>query len=228
MPRVGRPKTDENKMSIQFVCLSCRQPVEIDDQHAGQQVVCPYCEAVITAPHASNLEPAQRPTARPFPPTEVSSAPAFNANPAMGYTGGYGPPPLMPNRLGNIALVLALLAWGLALAQAIIWFSAMTPIFEKAASTSQPNQAEVQKEVEAFVKQFMSDKKYASQRSTLAVLSGLTLLSGLATLILGIIALNKRNARKGTAIAGLLLLVPLVLCQFFGMAMNLMSGVGGG
>ena len=37
-------------MPIQFRCTSCSQPIEIDNEFAGQAVTCPYCEKVVTAP----------------------------------------------------------------------------------------------------------------------------------------------------------------------------------
>lgn len=40
-------------MAIQFFCVACRQPIEVDDEFANQTVTCPYCRKVVTAPAAS-------------------------------------------------------------------------------------------------------------------------------------------------------------------------------
>jgi hypothetical protein len=32
-------------MAIQFFCVACRQPIEVDDNMANQAVTCPYCRA---------------------------------------------------------------------------------------------------------------------------------------------------------------------------------------
>jgi DNA-directed RNA polymerase subunit RPC12/RpoP len=52
-------------MAIQFCCSQCGQPIEVDDQHAGQTAACPYCRHVVTVPPASTYEPEASVTARP-------------------------------------------------------------------------------------------------------------------------------------------------------------------
>ncbi|HKQ47467.1 MAG TPA: hypothetical protein VJZ71_05320 [Phycisphaerae bacterium] len=37
-------------MAIQFFCVACRQPIEVDDEMANLTVTCPYCRKVVTAP----------------------------------------------------------------------------------------------------------------------------------------------------------------------------------
>jgi hypothetical protein len=43
-------------MPIQFHCRSCKGWIEVDDEHAGAQAVCPFCQAVNGVPKRS--EPA--------------------------------------------------------------------------------------------------------------------------------------------------------------------------
>jgi hypothetical protein len=53
-------------MSIRFACPSCQQPLEIDDQWAGQSVACPYCNSVVVAPASSTWQAGQQiPVASP-------------------------------------------------------------------------------------------------------------------------------------------------------------------
>lgn len=40
-------------MAIQFFCVACQQPIEVDDEMANQAVTCPYCRKVVTAPSTS-------------------------------------------------------------------------------------------------------------------------------------------------------------------------------
>lgn len=61
-------------MPIRFACPSCQQPIEIDDQWAGQSVACPYCKRVVTAPTASTWPAGEIPVASPA-------------------SGGFAPPP---------------------------------------------------------------------------------------------------------------------------------------
>src|SRR5512138_3207750 len=52
-------------MAIRFACPSCRQPIEVDDNWAGQSVACPYCRNVVTAPSSSTWPGAEVPMANP-------------------------------------------------------------------------------------------------------------------------------------------------------------------
>ena len=52
-------------MAIQFNCPSCRQPIEVDDEHAGQVASCPYCRGVVTVPQTSTYQTEPVPAARP-------------------------------------------------------------------------------------------------------------------------------------------------------------------
>lgn len=56
-------------MVIQFSCPACKQPIEVDDPLAGQQVGCPLCQHLVTAPMHSTLADeriAAAPLARPL------------------------------------------------------------------------------------------------------------------------------------------------------------------
>lgn len=42
-------------MPIQFCCESCNQPIEVDDDGAGQWVACPFCSQTRRAPTTSDV-----------------------------------------------------------------------------------------------------------------------------------------------------------------------------
>ena len=44
-------------MPIQFLCVSCEHPIEIDDEWAGKSVACPFCRNTVVAPVDSTYEP---------------------------------------------------------------------------------------------------------------------------------------------------------------------------
>lgn len=44
-------------MPIQFLCVSCEHPIEIDDEWAGKSVACPFCRNTVVAPVESTYEP---------------------------------------------------------------------------------------------------------------------------------------------------------------------------
>lgn len=51
-------------MTIQFSCTGCSRTLAANDRHAGAQVKCPDCEAVVTVPSKDAAEPAE-PDPRP-------------------------------------------------------------------------------------------------------------------------------------------------------------------
>ncbi len=46
-------------MAIQFQCISCGKPMEVDDQWARQLVECPHCHDTVTAPAYSSYQVAE-------------------------------------------------------------------------------------------------------------------------------------------------------------------------
>ncbi len=69
-------------MAIQFNCPGCRQPVEVDDEWAGEHVACPFCQRVVTAPAESTITALQNdlpPTARKLSPTAADGVMATAA-----------------------------------------------------------------------------------------------------------------------------------------------------
>ena len=43
-------------MAIQFPCDNCRKKIEVDDEYAGREAQCPYCETVVRVPHETVVE----------------------------------------------------------------------------------------------------------------------------------------------------------------------------
>lgn len=74
-------------MAIQFNCPSCRQPIEVDDEHAGQVASCPYCRGVVTVPPTSTYQTEPVPPARPATQDREDADNVTPAPPAM------APPP---------------------------------------------------------------------------------------------------------------------------------------
>ncbi len=75
-------------MAIQFNCPGCRQPVEVDDEWAGEHVACPFCQRVVTAPTESTitaLQDALPPTARRLSPSGPGGVIATDATVTPGY-----------------------------------------------------------------------------------------------------------------------------------------------
>ncbi len=74
-------------MAIQFRCPGCEQPIEVDDEFAGQTAACPYCRRVVHVPTESTLD---QPVGGPARPSDGPPAPETKQ------PGGFAPPPLPP------------------------------------------------------------------------------------------------------------------------------------
>lgn len=48
---------------ITFDCHACNQSIEVDDEHARQEVECPFCESVVVAPAGTKVKAIDKPAA---------------------------------------------------------------------------------------------------------------------------------------------------------------------
>ncbi len=98
-------------MSIQFECPSCSQPIEVDNEHAGQTAACPYCRKVVSIPTETTLAPQASTAARPMGPAlSTEAAPASDSAPLDLHLG----PKLTPRQraaisFGNYGLICSVL-----------------------------------------------------------------------------------------------------------------------
>jgi len=67
-------------MSIQFACTNCGQPIEVDDEHAGESAACPYCHHVVTVPQESTYKPEAAVPARPATGSPHPAAGGYGAD----------------------------------------------------------------------------------------------------------------------------------------------------
>lgn len=67
-------------MAIQFKCSSCGRAIEVDDEFAGREAQCPYCDAVISVPQRSALDEPATPPPPPVQPIAGDEA-SFTAAP---------------------------------------------------------------------------------------------------------------------------------------------------
>ncbi|HUW83169.1 MAG TPA: hypothetical protein VMZ31_10270 [Phycisphaerae bacterium] len=196
-------------MAIQFPCPACRQPIEVDDELAGSQVTCPYCDKVVAAPVESALCPPgeARPAGEPpRPPALTEPTPVAGelaANPWGRWSLICG--------VGAIIVMLVLMCAGI---------MRLRPVMEEM-KKSESSPESVQREMERIVKTEMENSP--------AILVGSVVLLALALVGTGlsIVGLTRPNARKGQATAGLIICGSFLLCQCLGMLMQGMPAVGG-
>lgn len=99
-------------MAIQFLCSSCRQPIEVDDDAANQPVTCPYCRQVTQVPAVSDpTVAAARASAPPPPPPSFTPLPSTSPESVA-----YGPAPIpvpqleQGNKLSWASFVVAIVS----------------------------------------------------------------------------------------------------------------------
>lgn len=91
-------------MAIQFHCVACAKPIEIDDEWAGRLVECPYCHETITAPAFSMSSSPGR--ARELRPADAADSGGVVMRPPLAEAPVVQAAP-QRNRLGVLALVVA-------------------------------------------------------------------------------------------------------------------------
>jgi len=183
------------RMSIQFLCPSCRHPIEVDDEWSNQPVACPYCRNTVTAPEVSTYATTSPPpTARaieypaPLDPEQLAVA----------------PPP--PGR--NLVAV-----WSLALAVGwfVLWIVAqasLAPHLEEALGPDVTQQS-----FQSFFRERLDSGALPQWLVTGILVMGVSLASWVAGLVCAILGVRSRH-RRGLAMAALaiLALLPLMTC----------------
>ncbi len=96
---------------IQFQCVACGQPIEVDDEWVLKRVACPYCRKTITAPAESELSETEDVPVASALSKENRLDPAADATPIPART---------RSTLSKVALGLALAAIVLLMASASI------------------------------------------------------------------------------------------------------------
>lgn len=190
-------------MAIRFLCTSCGEPIEVDDEWALKPVGCPYCRKSVTAPAESTFDPAQGvPTARKL----ASAEPAEQGLPY--------PVVLVPARdakgtVAVIALALSATALALAFIMAMVLSAHKLELMEMTGNASAPS--EIMKAQSEWIQQHGGvPPTWMVVVSLLMIGAGVT---WLAAMICGTIGAfsewRRRHAVLALVLGGLL---PIVMC----------------
>jgi hypothetical protein len=193
-----------NDMAIQFHCPSCGQPIEVDDEWASKAVACPYCRKTVSAPETSTLDPAAAVT------TASPVAPAMDEAP--GLEGPWSPSSRPPAAPRNPFAVWSLL---LTLTAVVVYLTVNIVMAVYAI-----NRVGIRSDPQEFQKAIVEEMEKGEHSSTMVVvgLVGMVaLLCWLAGLALAIVALLKSRARRGMAVASLVIGGAMFLLMCFGM-----------
>jgi len=184
-------------MAIRFACPSCRQPIEVDDEWAGQSVGCPYCRKVVTAPAVSSWPSEQIPVAaplrqaaeQPVPPPGFPAYPPAPAASAAPWALTLAITSVLLSVFGGLVL---LYTWGTALQEKL---------------GRNPTQEQIQK---AYSDMISSGQfPYSPLATAVAVVASLC---GIGGLVLAIRALLWQQPRRGMAIAACIISVAFSCC----------------
>ena len=185
-------------MPIRFACPSCQQPIEIDDQWAGQSVACPYCKRVVTAPTTSTWPVGEIPMA----------SPARGTSPPPPPPGGYAfPQPTADGRKSGapLALTLVLLSGLITFIAAIVFSITLMEAASERAGTATDRLA-IQRAAEELVTRRLAPRNSFTTPALLVAIG--TCLLGTA---LAVRSLAAREPRRGMAAVAAALGV-LLLC----------------
>ena len=216
---------DEKTMAIQFACEACGKPIEVDDELAGQLAVCPYCRATVRAPQQAAPGAALGPQRAGLSGPPGTSAPI--TSPALGVPASESPvvavpppAPLAGNRPGNWGLALGIVAW----IAVVLTFGYIISQLTAVLVTEDYDQVGPEQVSEALVE----IQKDPAKAKMIALGSGVMLFSAVAGVILCIAGLRKKQARKGTAIAGLVISGTLLMCHLLSIFLKVPVAGGGG
>lgn len=188
-------------MAIQFFCVACRQPIEVDDGMANQTVTCPYCRKVVTAPAATDGAIQENPPIAS--PSDASQVP--------------GPMPYAPQapQGTNILSWVSLVCISVALVMLVIVFGVQLSIYKGLPPNTTPQEAS--KLVNAELQ----------NRPGIWLLSIIgSCAAPLLSVICGIIALVRRRPPRWPAITALVICGMLTLIVCMGLVF-MMSNAGG-
>lgn len=193
-------------MAIRFNCLSCKQPIEVDDEWGGESVACPYCKKVVTAPSSSTWPGQDIPEASPVqpgfappPPPHGRAAPAVSAD--------------VPSPFTRWSLILALTYVVLL---AVAWGSMMVPMIADVARAMQklgpnPSSEEMQEAQREVMEDYLS--RGGPQPSPLGRAAAvLGAICGMAGMALGIGAMLRHEPRRLWAVPACVLCVTALCC----------------
>jgi len=202
-------------MSIQFLCVSCRKPIEVDDQWAMKVVQCPYCQDQVTAPGVSTYHPEAPTMARQVadvtspPGSSYSQGPPYApSHPQYSHLDQAQSPP-RSNVVAFVSLVLAVLALVLFIWGSTMVINQVSPVLQQGGSVPEQQAAMEKFLVEAAERQ----APWIINASFLA-LGGVA--SWIAAVVCGLIGIS-RPTRRGSAIAGLIVAAIPVVIFLFGM-----------
>jgi len=217
-------------MAIQFRCVGCGQPIEVDDELADQQVTCPFCKSAQTVPSESTLEASSPPPPAEEPAGPPSSAPAPPpaggwqppATPPAPGVAPVEPPPLGPNPAGTWSLICAALSVLLLVAVCVFTSRMLRPVFEDI--DAQPGSPEWQQEYQKRVATVTQERPDLA--GAMAISSMAWFAVSLLALVLSIVGLTRTGQRRKGALAALLILVGSTIFGCCGGVLYISSVVG--
>lgn len=197
-------------MAIQFSCVGCEQPIEVDDAFAGKNALCPYCRREVTVPSAST-----------YVPTEILARPAGQGVSAGGLSsiraGGYGGAEVgqpTRNRFATWAVICAVTF----VATILLTMAQVLPIAMKHLPTNPQNMtAEEQESITRTVNAELST------HTGLVLSSLLGMVAAVAGFVLALAGLSKGGAPVRCWISLIVCGLP-ALCIVMGLITNLSGG----
>jgi hypothetical protein len=205
---------ERDRMAIQFLCSSCRQPIEVDDEMANKSVTCPYCRQVTQVPAATTLNAAGTPPTATAAPVPAMTSPL---PPGLMPLSETPQPPSKRATCGWIALVCLIVA---------VVFCAYCRAAFNTMMQGMNVQPKTPEEVETFKKEF--NERAQSRPGLMAVSIVGVCVMPLAMLVFAIVSLARSERPRWPAITSLILTGLLIVLVCAGVFLKGMSTGGGG
>lgn len=198
-------------MAIQYRCVKCSQPIEVDDELAGQTARCPYCGAAGTIPEYSTYAPDTAVAARP---AEWADREARELSPDE-YPVRPAAPPLLQRRartIGNYALIVT----GLGLLCLLFLFIRGGILY-----------MEIEREglEPAEAQRVMAERTSEDPLMLVPQISMLVLM--FAGFVLSIVSLTQSTRGNWQGLTSLILCLIVGLCMVLAIVVALIAGAGG-
>ncbi len=188
-------------MAIQFLCETCRKPIEVDDEFANRSAQCPYCSSLVSVPAESTFA-----VGRAASPPIAGQAPPLPPPPWIAPRAALGAVPAAGRATGALAFAAAVVA---VICQ-LVSMVATTFLVVQRLGGAAPTRDKTQE----LVRQVIGEHPWLGATQIVA------LVLAVLALITAVISLSRRRQGNWRAYAALFVSAAMMICVCGGGALS--------